>query len=47
MAQALDKAARLAEEAAKKAAEAAAKRPRLNPSFPYKLLPFDARFWLG
>ena len=47
MAQALDKAGRLAEEAARKAAEAVAKRPRLNPAFPFKVLAFDAKFWLG
>lgn len=43
---AIDKEARLAEEAAAAAQAAEEKARRLDPPFPYTALPFDAAFWL-
>ena len=41
---AIDKAARLAAQAAAAAAAQAAKTKSLNPPFPFKTVPLDARF---
>jgi hypothetical protein len=42
---AIDKASRLAAEAEQRAKEKAAKAKRLDPPFPFKVRPFDPRFF--
>lgn len=42
---AIDKAARLAAEAAAKVKAEAKKNRSLNPAFPFKVVPFDPRFF--